>query len=308
MHRGVAVPLLVLLSVHAPAFGCDFYTLPSDLPFELTIPANGSVIRGTFHRVSEGEVDSWDLSTGGQDANAPPGTHACADLGFNPFAYCPFFSNPPSCDADAVVFRLSLDGDSGRVSQTGPRFDPFVQTAAGGSAYIISVNASDRVPVSSSTGAFQFHTSNDPAVFIQPGEQTVWLLSRYQAGAIATALSEGVSVRMSVRDDSASAGIGFADMAVAIVPVSGGTTTTTLPPVGGVCGDPIDPPESTAGRQRAVTASDALFTLQAAVGTALCDLCVCDVNDSGGVTASDALLMLQGAVGQPVAFNCPACQ
>jgi len=307
MRRGFVVPLLALLSVDAPAFGCDFYTLPGDLPFELTIPANGSVVRGTFHRVSQTELDSWDLSTGGQDANAPPGTHACADLGFNPFAYCPFSSNPPSCDADAVVFRLSLDGDSGPVSQTGPTFNPFVQTAHGGSAYIISANTADRVPVSSSTGTFQFHTSNDPAVFIQPGEQTVWLLSRYEAGAIATALSQGVSVHMSLRDDSPSAGIGFVDMEIQIVPVSG-VTTTTLPPGGGACGDPIDPPANWNGRPLAVTASDALFTLQVAVGAAVCDLCVCDVNDSGGVTASDALLMLQSAVGQPVALTCPACQ
>jgi len=308
MRRGVVIPLLSLLSVEAPAFGCDFYTLPSDLPFELTIPGNGSIVRGTFHHVSQAELDSWDLSTGGQDADALPGTHACADLGFNPFAYCPFLSNPPSCDADAVVFRLGLDGDSGPVSQTGPTFNPFVQTAHGGSAYIISANAADRVPVSSSTGGFQFHTSNDPAVFIQPGEQTVWLLSRYEAGAIATALAEGVSAHMSLRDDSASAGIGFVDMEIELVPVSGDTTTTTLPRSDGVCGDPIDPPASSVGRPLAVTASDALFTLQVAVGAAVCDLCVCDVNDSGSVTASDALLMLQAAVGQSVALTCPACQ
>jgi hypothetical protein len=55
------------------------------------------------------------------------------------------------------------------------------------------------------------------------------------------------------------------------------------------------------------TASDALFTLRAAVGSATCALCVCDVNGDGHVTASDALLVLRAAVGTIVSFSCPAC-
>jgi hypothetical protein len=43
---------------------------------------------------------------------------------------------------------------------------------------------------------------------------------------------------------------------------------------------------------RVITASDALIALRAAVDTAQCPLCACDVNDSGAVTASDALLVL----------------
>jgi len=54
-------------------------------------------------------------------------------------------------------------------------------------------------------------------------------------------------------------------------------------------------------------ASDALFVLRTAVGNVSCDLCVCDVNDSGTITASDALIVLQFAVGQPVVLNCPPC-
>ena len=52
--------------------------------------------------------------------------------------------------------------------------------------------------------------------------------------------------------------------------------------------------------------SDALHVLKSAVGTATCDLSVCDVNSSGTRTATDALLVLKKAVGQPVALSCPA--
>jgi hypothetical protein len=54
-------------------------------------------------------------------------------------------------------------------------------------------------------------------------------------------------------------------------------------------------------------ANDALVTLRAAVGTAPCPDCRCDVDDSGDVTAGDALRVLRAAVGIPVALNCPAC-
>jgi TolB protein len=87
------------------------------------------------------------------------------------------------------------------------------------------------------------------------------------------------------------------------------TTTTTLPGGGGECGDPVaftvEPAES--GEQRTITASDALVVLRAAVGSATCDACVCDVNDSGGVTASDALIVLRRAIGLSVELLCPAC-
>ena len=81
------------------------------------------------------------------------------------------------------------------------------------------------------------------------------------------------------------------------------TTTTTLGETS--CGDPIpDPPASGVA---AVTASDALFILNAAIGARQCELCVCDVNDSGGITATDALAVLNAAVGQPVPLVCPDC-
>jgi hypothetical protein len=56
-----------------------------------------------------------------------------------------------------------------------------------------------------------------------------------------------------------------------------------------------------------ISATDALFALQVAVGAAECLPCICDVSGGGGTTATDALLTLQAAVGQPVELACPPC-
>jgi cysteine-rich repeat protein len=79
------------------------------------------------------------------------------------------------------------------------------------------------------------------------------------------------------------------------------------------CGDPDGNGESpqvrvaTASTPNVVTASDALFVLQAAVGGPACANCVCDVNASGTVTASDALAVLQSAVRTPDLLACMPC-
>ena len=65
------------------------------------------------------------------------------------------------------------------------------------------------------------------------------------------------------------------------------------------CGQPTD-----SGGPRP-TASDALFTLRAAVGQASCDRRVCDVDDSGRTTATDALIILKVAVGGAGSLDCP---
>ncbi|HYB99770.1 MAG TPA: hypothetical protein VEC57_11630 [Candidatus Limnocylindrales bacterium] len=65
------------------------------------------------------------------------------------------------------------------------------------------------------------------------------------------------------------------------------------------CGDPADPP--------GVTATDALLVLRAAVGSALCLECVCDVDASGATVATDALAVLRHAVGQEVPLLCSCC-
>jgi hypothetical protein len=57
----------------------------------------------------------------------------------------------------------------------------------------------------------------------------------------------------------------------------------------------------------AVKASDALAILQTAVGSAACELCVCDVDGSTAITATDALITLTLAVGLPAESACPPC-
>jgi hypothetical protein len=64
------------------------------------------------------------------------------------------------------------------------------------------------------------------------------------------------------------------------------------------CGDPTGDGD--------VTATDALFSLNAAIGLTTCDLAYCDVDDSGAVAASDALAILNVAIGIPIELSCPA--
>jgi hypothetical protein len=78
------------------------------------------------------------------------------------------------------------------------------------------------------------------------------------------------------------------------------TTTTTLVAGEERCGFPVSDGEKPA-------ASDALYTLKAAVGSVQCALCVCDVDDSGAVGAGDALVILRAAVGTGASLDCPAC-
>jgi hypothetical protein len=66
-----------------------------------------------------------------------------------------------------------------------------------------------------------------------------------------------------------------------------------------LCGD--------ADSNGAVASTDALLALYAAVGSAFCADCVCDVNDSGGITATDAQAILAAAVGLTVDLVCPDC-
>jgi hypothetical protein len=66
-----------------------------------------------------------------------------------------------------------------------------------------------------------------------------------------------------------------------------------------VCGD--------ANGDGSFTATDALISLRAAVGSVYCDGCVCDVNGDDEKTSSDALRLLSYAVGGPVELVCPDC-
>ena len=97
-------------------------------------------------------------------------------------------------------------------------------------------------------------------------------------------------------------------------PADGTTTTVTTStsvPATPVCGDPVGASIGARSDEFAplseVTASDALFVLQTAVGSETCEACVCDVDGSGTIAASDALITLKKAVGQEVTLSCPAC-
>jgi len=68
---------------------------------------------------------------------------------------------------------------------------------------------------------------------------------------------------------------------------------------GDLCGD--------GGGDCRISATDALLTLQTAVGSHSCESCLCDVNSSGDITATDALSVLQSAVGQTVTLQCVPC-
>ena len=74
-------------------------------------------------------------------------------------------------------------------------------------------------------------------------------------------------------------------------------TLTACDPTCSHCGD--------ADANGAVTASDALAALRAAVGAGSCALQACDVDDSGDVTVDDALIILEHTAGENVALSCP---
>ena len=73
-------------------------------------------------------------------------------------------------------------------------------------------------------------------------------------------------------------------------------TTTGAPPSAGSCGDPDG--------DGAVTASDALLAIGAAVGSGECANRLCDVNSDCLTTMSDGLMILSAATGQPVELSC----
>ena len=69
-----------------------------------------------------------------------------------------------------------------------------------------------------------------------------------------------------------------------------------------VCGSPATRDDAPVGPKT----SDALFVLRTAVGSSLCELCSCDVDDNGSVNTVDALRVLRAAVGLPMVLTCPS--
>ncbi len=66
-----------------------------------------------------------------------------------------------------------------------------------------------------------------------------------------------------------------------------------------LCGQPTGGPTP--------VATDALFVIQAGVGSQVCDLCICDVTGNSEINASDGLGVLRRSVGLPIPFSCLPC-
>lgn len=154
-----------------------------------------------------------------------------------------------------------------------------------GSQNLLTMNAAGTKPAN---GGFAgpFESGVEPFSFIvNPGGDGVLFVSTF------TDMVDGVT------DASATP-----DLFIAPLPTPG--------PGPADCGDPVPDASMTADSTvmpHAVTASDALYILRAAIGLASCEDCVCDVDGSGGVTATDALVSLKIAVGQQIPLECPAC-
>lgn len=95
--------------------------------------------------------------------------------------------------------------------------------------------------------------------------------------------------------------VSFLQAVAAVVAAAGLTTAAPALAAVGDCGQPVS--DSVLPK-----ASDALFVLRAAVGSEVCELCICDVDASGDVRASDALRVLKAAVGIEIVLDCgPGC-
>jgi hypothetical protein len=84
--------------------------------------------------------------------------------------------------------------------------------------------------------------------------------------------------------------------------VASATSTVTITDASDVCGH-----ASGSAADAAITATDALVALNAAVGLLTCEACRCDVDASGSVVASDALVILNLAVGLDGPRDCGPC-
>lgn len=71
--------------------------------------------------------------------------------------------------------------------------------------------------------------------------------------------------------------------------------------------EPCGQPRSGGTRDGLPRVVDALHVLNAAVGVASCDPCVCDIDSSGATDAGDAGSLLRGAVGLPLERTCVPC-
>jgi hypothetical protein len=229
--RSLASAAAVSLLSGAAGASPLIYTLASVTPFDIAV--SGGRLTGTLHAVTPAEVATWDLTTSGNDPNAPPGTHACDDLGFNPFASCSLEFILPATSLDVVAYSLSLDGGSQPLRDVSFFFAPALDVvAAPYAAYIIAADTSLRIPdgstlgPSGSGGTFQnFADGSDTSFYVQPGESTVVLLTPYNEGDVAAALEGGSTPRFGFGGGSP---LGRGSIAVSLVLVPEPTTFSLL--------------------------------------------------------------------------------
>jgi hypothetical protein len=88
--------------------------------------------------------------------------------------------------------------------------------------------------------------------------------------------------------------------ALACALATGFASATVTLAANGDCGQPVT-------NGSGPTAVDCSAVLKSAVGSSVCELCVCDVNGSNSLNTTDALVCLKIAVGQNVDLDCPPC-
>jgi hypothetical protein len=237
--------------------------------------------------VAEGDLFPWEfywsVSTEALDAAAPLAEGQVAGA-------CLFGSLERFVIATGTAYELFLDVDGNLVADAGDPTLTYGDGAGGRFEIVIDVPGSrGRTTIAADTTV------------------TCALNSLFVAGTEGTYTIEFRATSIDPDTDGGDDGAGLPPIVVErndedLVIGSGGSAAT--------CGDPVP---LTAGASvsgasaDAVTASDALFILRAAIALETCELCICDVDDSGGTSATDALATLRAAVGQSVSFTCPAC-
>lgn len=179
----------------------------------------------------------------------------------------------PAADGSAAVGEPVVALETASVTLTPD--DPFVAVA------VSNAGAGEMVWTAAALNpALVDTTPSERAVSL--GDGTLFL--RLPAGFTPT---ECLTTAVRVIDTSGSTP-DFADVAVTVGPSVGCPDT--------LCGDPTG--------DGVITATDALFVLNGAVGLLQCDLNVCDASGDGAVTASDALMVLRKAVGGDIELVC----
>jgi hypothetical protein len=211
-----------------------------------------------------------------------------------------YVTDPLAADTDADGVEDPSDGDPIDGSTTDPTPAPGEPVVALAETFVA---LDPDVPVASVSvtnagdGVLQWTAQSDaPLVLAVTPEAPDFAVD---AGAVTIALREGIDASV----------LESIDATVSVIDIVGGVgDAQTIHVIVGSDLDPLFCGHATDGSLGGtVTATDALLALKAAVGTATCNPCRCDVDDSGSLSASDALRILQAAVGLDSALTCPRC-